>query len=99
MGTTTPSQDRALAWLPTAEIPLQRQAPPVQVLPAAPATAPPTARSVRSIEIDREALYPETVVFDHARKPAHLAFDPPQPFQRCCLGFLSHGRYIPPRGM
>ena len=31
MGITTPSQDRAPAWLPTAEIPLQRQAPPLQV--------------------------------------------------------------------
>jgi hypothetical protein len=43
MGTTTPSQDRAPAWLPTAEIPLQRQAPPVRVALAAPPTAPPTA--------------------------------------------------------
>ena len=33
MGTTTPSQDRAPAWLPTADIPLQRQAPPARVVP------------------------------------------------------------------
>lgn len=49
MGTTTPSQDRAPAWLPTAEIPLQRQAPPLEVVPVAlPApripAAPPRAR-------------------------------------------------------
>lgn len=33
MGTTTPSQDRAPAWLLTADIPLQRQAPPARVVP------------------------------------------------------------------
>jgi hypothetical protein len=46
MGTTTPSQDRAPAWLPTAEIPLQRQAPPVLVAPAAPRTTSPTTPAV-----------------------------------------------------
>ena len=42
MGITTPSQDRAPAWLPTAEIPVQRQAPPVEVGLAVPPQAPPT---------------------------------------------------------
>ena len=41
MGITTPSQDRAPAWLPTAEIPLQRQAPPLQVGFMAPPVAAP----------------------------------------------------------
>jgi hypothetical protein len=41
MGITTPSQDRAPAWLPTAEIPVQRQAPPVEVGLAVPPQAPP----------------------------------------------------------
>jgi hypothetical protein len=46
MGTTTPSQDRSPAWLPTAEIPLQRQAPPVLVAPAAPRTTSRTPLAV-----------------------------------------------------
>jgi hypothetical protein len=46
MGTTTPSQDRAPAWLPTAEIPLQRQAAPVLVAPAAPRTTSRTTPAV-----------------------------------------------------
>src|SRR3954468_6036841 len=44
MGITTPSQDRAPAWLPTAEIPVQRQAPPLEVGPAVPPHAPAVPR-------------------------------------------------------
>src|SRR4051812_30524555 len=44
MGITTPSQDRAPAWLPTAEIPVQRQAPPVEVGLLVPPTAPAVPR-------------------------------------------------------
>lgn len=51
MGTTTPSQDRAPAWLPTADIPLQRQAPSRPVIPAPRGDAPalPRARRPRPI--------------------------------------------------
>jgi hypothetical protein len=59
MGTTTPSQDRAPAWLPTAEIPLQRQAPPAQVAPAALPTAP--------------AVPPTAPAVPHARQPRPVA--------------------------
>jgi hypothetical protein len=44
MGITTPSQDRAPAWLPTAEIPVQRQAPPIEVGLAVPPPAPAVPR-------------------------------------------------------
>jgi len=47
MGTTTPSQDRAPAWLPTADIPLQRQAPPARPVPVV--VPKPRARHPRPI--------------------------------------------------
>jgi P-type Cu+ transporter len=39
------------------------------------------------------------VVFHHARKPAHLALDPPQALEHRSLGNGSHTAYIPPRGI
>src|SRR6185295_10669178 len=38
------------------------------------------------------------ITLDHARKAAHLAFDPFQPPERCSLGFCSHGLKYTPRG-
>ncbi len=39
------------------------------------------------------------IVFDHARKAAHLALDPPQALEHRTLGKRSHEPYIPPRGI
>ena len=49
----------------------------------------------RELRHDVDAI---AVVLDHAREPAHLAFDPPQPFQHRRLGIRSHAVYIPVRG-
>src|SRR5262252_1407293 len=35
------------------------------------------------------------VVFNHARKTAHLTLDPPQPFEHGTLGNRLHAAYIP----
>ena len=37
-----------------------------------------------------------TVLVDHAREPAHLAFDPVETFLAGRLDVLSHAAYIPP---
>src|SRR5437762_177563 len=39
------------------------------------------------------------ILVDHLRKPAHLAFDPVQPFLAGCLDLVSHGVYVPLRGI
>ena len=36
------------------------------------------------------------ILFDHAREPAHLAFDPLQALEHRRLGIRLHARYIPP---
>jgi hypothetical protein len=38
------------------------------------------------------------IVLDHAREPAHLAFDPFEPLEHRRLGIGLHARYIPLRG-
>src|SRR5215831_4609629 len=45
-------------------------------------------------DVDAIAIVP-----DHARQPAHLALDPPQPFEHRSLGVCPHAPYIPLRGM
>lgn len=49
MGTTSPPQDRTPAWLPTADIPVQRQGPRAPVVPAPRAAAPALPRAHRPI--------------------------------------------------
>ena len=39
------------------------------------------------------------ILVDHARKPAHLAFDALQALEDRSLGIRLHGGYIPPQGI
>jgi P-type Cu+ transporter len=58
--------------------------------------APQRGAHSRELGHDIDAI---AVVFDHAGKAAHLALDPPQPFQHRSLGKRSHEPYIPPWGI
>jgi P-type Cu+ transporter len=58
--------------------------------------APQRGAHGRELGHDIDAI---AVVFDHTRKAADLAFDPPQALEHRTLGKGSHGAYIPPWGI
>jgi hypothetical protein len=55
-------------------------------------------RRLRSADL-RHDINAIPIVFDHAREPAHLAFDAAEPLEGGSLAVFTHVLYIPPQGI